>query len=95
METVEETSKGVKLFIKVIPSASRNEFSGLVGDRLKVRVKSLPERGKANKAVCDMLADALGLKKNAVSILSGNSNSRKTVALMGISVESVRCTLGL
>jgi hypothetical protein len=95
MSFIEATSTGVSLCIKVIPCASRNEISGLVGDRLKVRVQSPPESGKANKAVCDMLAEALGLQKNAVSIRCGTTNSRKTVALIGISAETVRGTLGL
>ncbi len=92
---VEKTSDGVKLFIKVVPNASSDEISGIVGDRLKVRVTSPPESGKANKAVCSFLANALGVKKNAVSVISGNTNSKKTVGILGVSVDTVKSKLGL
>ncbi len=75
MVRIEEDENGVTIAIKVVPNASKNEIVGCVGDRLKVRVKSPPERGKANDAVCFLIANALQLKKSAVSVISGNTNS--------------------
>ena len=95
MAIVEQTNEGVKLFIKVVPNTSANEFAGKIGNRVKIRVKSPPESGKANKAVIVMISDLLGLKKNAVSILFGNKNPKKTVGIFGVSVDIVRSKLGL
>jgi|TARA_B100001964_G_scaffold231705_1_gene286644 hypothetical protein len=95
MAMLEQTPDGVKLFVKVVPNASKNELSGVIGNRLKVRIKSPPENGKANKAVCILIADILGLKKNAVSVISGNTNSKKTVAVIGVSLDIARSKLSL
>ena len=95
MAIIEATSDGVKVFIKVVPNASLNEVFGVVGDRLKVRVQSPPESGKANKAVCLLLASALGLNKNTVYVLSGNTNAKKTIGILGVSVDTVFVSLGL
>ena len=95
MAMLEQTPDGVKLFVKVVPNASKNELSGVIGNRLKVRIKSPPENGKANKAVCILIADILGLKKNAVSVISGNTNSKKIVAVLGVSLDTVRSKLSL
>ena len=91
---VEAVHDGVKLFIKVVPNASTDQIVGLVGERLKVRVSSPPESGKANNAVCQLLSKALGVKKNAVSIINGNTNPQKTVGVTGVSVENVLNKLG-
>ncbi len=95
MVCIEPIGGGVHIRIKVVPNASRDEIVGIVGGRIKVRVKSPPESGKANKAVIAMIADLLGLKKNAVSILFGNKNPKKTVGIFGVSVDIVRSKLGL
>ncbi len=86
---------GVQIRIKVVPNASRDEIAGMVGGRLKVRVRPPPERGKANKAVIVLIAELFGLKKNAVLILSGNINPKKTVGIIGVSKDTVRSKLGL
>jgi len=74
----------VKLSVKVVPCASRDEISGWPGDELKVRVSAPPEKGKANKAVERVLANALGLSSKDVSVVAGKTNPGKTVELNGI-----------
>jgi hypothetical protein len=95
MSFVEAASDGVKLFVKVIPNASKNELSGVVGDRIKIRVQAPPEIGKANKAVCLLLATMLGLKRNAVDISCGCLSVKKTIAQSGISLHNVKVKLGM
>jgi uncharacterized protein (TIGR00251 family) len=95
MSFVEATSDGVKLFVKVIPNASKNELAGVVGDRVKIRVQAPPESGRANKAVCLLLATALGLKRNAVDISCGCISVKKTITLRDISLHNVKVKLGL
>jgi len=95
MSFVEATADGVKLFVKVIPNASNNELAGVVGDRVKIRVQAPPESGKANKAVCLLLATAFGLKRNAVGITHGCCSVNKTITLSGISLHNVKGTLDL
>ena len=68
-----------RLHLKVVPKASRNRIVGWVGDRLKVQITAAPEKGKANAAVVEVLAEALGLPKSALRIAAGETSPLKTV----------------
>ncbi len=50
---------------------------------LRVRVKAVPDKGKANAAVVALLAKALGVPKTAVTLVSGDTARLKTVAIEG------------
>ncbi len=71
----------MKLEIKVVPGASRNQISGWLGDRLKIRVQAPPESGKANKAIIKLLAKALDLSPRNIQIISGGASPLKTIEL--------------
>jgi uncharacterized protein len=81
----------LRLLLKVVPKASRDRVVGWVGDRLKVQVTAAPERGKANDAVLDVLAAALGLPRSRVRIVAGETSPLKTVEVDGD--ESLRSKL--
>jgi uncharacterized protein (TIGR00251 family) len=78
------------LSVKVVPGSSRNCISGWLGDTLKVRVTAKPEKGKANEAVLSLLAEALHIDKNRVTISSGNSSARKLVKIHGLAEAEIR-----
>ncbi len=82
------------LRVKVVPGSSRDRLSGMLGDRFKVLVSSPPEGGKANKAVCRLLASKLGLPRSAVSIVSGQTHALKDVAITGLSPDLIVRKLG-
>lgn len=84
----------MRLKIKVVPKASRNAVAGWLGDELKVLVTSAPEKGKANQAVIAVLAEALGLPEQAITITKGQTSPRKTVGLEGIDAAELRRRLG-
>jgi len=69
----------MRLSLKVIPKSSRDRIVGWIGDRLKVQVTAAPERGKANDAVIEVLAEALGVPRSAVRISAGETSPLKTV----------------
>ena len=73
----------MRLLLKVVPKASRDRVVGWVGDRLKVQVTAAPERGKANEAVIEVLAAALGVPRSKVRILAGETSPLKTVEVDG------------
>lgn len=72
------------LRIKAVPGASRDAVAGMLGERLKVRVSAPPEGGKANKAICALIARELGLKPAQVEVAAGHANPEKTLHLHGI-----------
>lgn len=80
---IERSGDGLLLWIKAVPGASCSQIAGVLGDRLKIRVAAPPENGKANHAICDLLADALGLTPREVSVESGHTNSAKVVRIRG------------
>ena len=70
--------------VKVVPRAAKDEIVGWLEGALKVRVRAPPENGRANRALETLLAEALGLKKNAVTVVGGQSAARKRVAIAGL-----------
>lgn len=91
IELVQDGSD-VLLSIKVVPGASHDSIAGPLGDRLKVRVSSPPEGGRANRSVERLLEQRLDLA-GRVRIESGLTSPRKTVRLQGTRVELVRAKL--
>ncbi len=83
----------MRLNIKVVPKSSRAAVAGWLGDELKVRVVAPPERGKANRAVIDLLADTLGLPPDRIRIVAGTTSGRKLVEIDGLSEPDVRARL--
>ena len=65
--------------VKAVPGASRDVIAGVLGDRLKVRVTAPAEGGKANKAICTLVARSLGVKSNAVTIEQGHTAAEKVL----------------
>jgi len=94
-EIVVQDSGGVTITVKVVPNATRDQMAGVIGDRLKIRVSAIAESGKANVAVCMLLAHVLSVKKNTVSVTAGLSSPQKTIRVIDITKDMVMCKLGL
>jgi len=84
----------MRLSVKVVPKASRDRIAGWMGDVLKVCVTAPPERGKANAAVVEVLAEALGVPRAAGRIVAGETSPRKMVEVSGVNEEAARRKLG-
>jgi uncharacterized protein YggU (UPF0235/DUF167 family) len=67
---------------------------GRHGDAWKVRVRSAPERGRANAEVTRLLAGELGLAPRDVSVVTGHTSRDKVVEVTGLSLEEVERRLG-
>jgi uncharacterized protein (TIGR00251 family) len=67
--------------IRVRPGSSRNEIVGEKEGVLIVRVSAPPVEGKANKAVCKLLAKHYGLPPSKVEIVRGHNARDKVVRL--------------
>lgn len=79
----------VTVRVKVVPGASRSKVVGMLGDRLKLAVAAPPEAGKANKAVCKLIAEALGVLPRDVVVSAGTSRPQKTLTIKGLSPDRV------
>lgn len=47
----------------------------------KVKVNSIPEKGKANKKVLELLAEHFAISQNSIMIISGEHNNLKTIQI--------------
>ena len=79
--------------IHVQPKASRTRIVTQDGT-VKVYVTAAPEKGRANKAVVEVMARRLGVQEGAVSIVSGERSRMKLLAVEGLSEAEVRRRLG-
>jgi uncharacterized protein (TIGR00251 family) len=63
------------------PKASKDEFAGLHGERLKIRLTAPPVEGKANAHLLAFLGKAFGVAKSLVVLESGELNRQKRVRI--------------
>jgi uncharacterized protein len=69
------------LNLHVQPGASRSEFAGNHGERIKVRLAARAVDGKANEALIEFLAAHYGVPKRSVRIEAGLRSRQKRVAI--------------
>ena len=69
------------IMIKVIPNSRKNEIVEFVNEVLKVRIKALPDKGKANEELIAFLSEELSIPKSKVQILSGHASRLKKVEI--------------
>lgn len=86
---------GVIIRVKAVPGARRTRVAGALGDRLKVQVAAPPEDGRANSAICQLLAELLGVRPGAVMVNAGMTSPQKTLHITGIDVAAARARLGV
>ena len=86
----QDTPEGAIVNVKAVPRSSKAGLDGLLGDAVKVRVRSAPVDGKANKELVEVLADAFGLPKASVAFKSGETSKTKRLLLRGVASVAVR-----
>ena len=81
---------GVVLAVRAQPGAKRNEIRGQQAAALKVGVTQVAEKGKANRALRDFLAQALRLNRSQVQLLSGETSRHKRFLIRGVTPDELR-----
>lgn len=87
---LEERGASIRFAVRVQPRAARSEIAGLQGDALKVRLSAPPVDGAANAALVELLAEALGVPRRCVRVVSGARSRGKVVEVDGANVENIR-----
>ena len=75
--------------VRVQPRASRDEIVGERAGALVVRLTAAPVDGKANAALCRLLAKRLGIATTRVSVARGDRSREKLVRVAGLSSAEV------
>lgn len=57
---------------------------------LRVAVTVAPEKGKANKAIIEVLSDALSVAKSSLELVAGDTSPQKKFLVIGADVERLR-----
>lgn len=80
---------GVRIRVRAVPGAGRDAVIGRHGEAFRVAVRAAPERGKANEAVCGVVAAAAGVPRRHVEIVSGHGGRDKVLLVRGVGSEDV------
>src|SRR5687767_6180090 len=86
---ITERGTSLRFSVRVQPRASRSAIVGVHGDALRVQLAAPPVDGAANEALTELLADALGIARTAVRVISGAASRGKVVEVDGANVENV------
>jgi uncharacterized protein len=90
MIDLKECDQGILVAVRAQPKARRNAIVGTHAGRLRIAVSDPPEKGKANRAIGEILAGALGVSPSRVMLVTGASSPNKTFLITGLSLQAVR-----
>jgi len=80
-------AEGVELRVKAQPRARRPGLQGMMegadGPRLRLAVSEAPEDGRANRAICALLAAALHVPPSRIAVVQGLASREKTCRIAG------------
>lgn len=80
--------------VRLRPRGSRDELMGMRDGVLQARVTAPPVEGKANKALCRLIAKRVGVAPSRVSVVRGEKSREKVVRVDGIDAAALRRALG-
>ena len=89
MIALEPHPEGTILPVRARPGARRNAIDGPQDGMLKVSVTQAPEKGKANKALIELLAKGLSLRKSQIELVSGGTSAHKRFLVRGIKPDEL------
>ncbi len=67
----------MRIQVKVIPGASKDQIVEYRDNILKVKVASPPQDGKANKRLINFLSKVFNIKKKDINIVKGEKSRNK------------------
>ena len=87
---ITDSANGCSFAVKVVPGSSRERLVGTLGGSLKVAVAAAGEKGAANKALLKLLAKQLKLRLAQIQMLSGTTQARKRILVLGLNAKQLR-----
>jgi uncharacterized protein (TIGR00251 family) len=79
-----------RIEVRLRPRGHADELLGIVDDVLHARVSAPPVDGKANKALCKLVAKRAGVAPSRVTVLRGERSRQKLLLVDGIDEETLR-----
>jgi uncharacterized protein len=85
----------VDLKVRLQPRAKRNAIVGERDGFVRVSVAAAPVEGRANAALCKLIAKRAGIARARVGVISGERSREKVVRVEGLALGELRQALGL
>jgi len=89
------TTTPAQIRVRGQPRSRRTELGGERAGALLVRVTAPPVDGKANEALCRLIAQRAGVPPRAVTVVRGHTARDKVVRVEGIETAALHQALGL
>ena len=83
-----------RISVTVSPGARRSALVGRHGEGWRARVAAVPEHGRANEALCKLLAAALSVPPGSVRVVAGHGARAKIVEIDGLEPAEIERRLG-
>ena len=93
MIKISEHPEGCILPVRAQPGARKTAILGEYNGSLKIAVMAPADRGRANRALLEVLHEALGLKRSQVELLSGETGREKRFLIRGINRTELQTKL--
>lgn len=82
-----------EIAVRLRPRGHRDELIGLEHGVLQARVAAPPVDGRANRALCKLIAKRLGVAPSRVSVVRGARSRDKRVRVEGIDAAALAAAL--
>jgi uncharacterized protein (TIGR00251 family) len=80
-----------RLWVRVQAGAARSGIVGWEADgTLRLRLAAPAIEGRANRALVELLAEALDVRRSAVSLVRGETARRKLIEIEGLDLDDIR-----
>jgi uncharacterized protein len=73
-----------QIMVRLRPRGGRDELIGMRDGVLQAKVTAPPVDGKANRALCKMIAKRVGVAPSKVSVVRGEKSRDKLVRVEGV-----------
>ncbi len=83
-----------QIAVRLKPRGGRSELIGMRDGVLQARVTAAPVDGKANRALCKLIAKRVGVAPSRVSVLRGEKSRDKLVRVEGVDSAALQEVLG-
>ena len=79
-----DKEQNLTLQLYVRPASKKDEWCGVYGQALKVKIKAPPADGKANEYLIQWLASEFQVKQSAITLLKGHQSPKKQIKITSI-----------
>lgn len=74
----------MKIAVKIISRAHKNQILSYENQVLKVRLTAVPEKSEANAMLIEILSEELDVPKSFITLVHGHASRNKIVKIQGI-----------